>query len=236
MLASLLAVQWIGLDSFLGFIAISAVSALIWKLQAIQTARHIWAIEYLCDDLGAHVHGVAVSISGLMKLGVEWEVLTALQQHAAVSAQRGQLGAQEVVESVMAAIPYGHTSREELQLAVDKSLRQRANQGPSLGGFLNYMWNSDTQAEVDEEFASQMKRLQALQRVPRIPWETLLLKPSEIDFNERGLEALVELIEQFPQAELFHTPEAVGVQDPMHPPLKQRVLYLWHNRAAIENS
>ena len=139
MLASLLAVQWIGLDSFLGFIAISAVSALIWKLQAIQTARHIWAIEYLCDDLGAHVHGVAVSISGLMKLGVEWEVLTALQQHAAVSAQRGQLGAQEVVESVMAAIPYGHTSREELQLAVDKSLRQRANQGPSLGGFLNYM-------------------------------------------------------------------------------------------------
>ncbi len=234
--AGLYAVQIIGLNTYVGYIVLAAIAGVLWKLNAIQTARHIWAIEYLCDDLGAHVQGVAVSIAGLMKLGAEWEVLTAVQQQAAFSAHRGQLNALDVAEAIATAIPYGHASREELQAAVEKSLKQKAQRGATLGGFLKYMWHSDGQAEVDEEFDQQMLKLQTLRTIPRIPWESLLARPGEIEFTQDRLAALIELIEQFPQAALFHTPEAFGEKDPMHPPLKQRILYLWRNRAAIEQA
>ncbi len=232
--AGLYAVQWVGLNSYLSYIVLVAIATLIWKLNAMLTARHIWAIEYLCDDFGAHVHGVDVSITGLMKLGAEWEVMTAIHQQAAFSAHRGQLSAGEVAEAIAAAIPYGHATREELESAVEKSLKRKANQGATLGGFLRYMWQSDGEAEVDEEFEQQMRKLQALRTIPRIPWETLMEHPGEIKFNRERLQALVELIEQFPQAALFHTPEALGDNDPMHPPLKLRILYLWRNRAQID--
>lgn len=234
--AGLYAVQLIGLNTYVSYIVLVAIAGALWKLNALLTARHIWAIEYLCDDLGAHVHGVAVSITGLMKLGAEWEVLTAVQQQAAFSAHRGQLSALEVAEAIAAAIPYGHATREELEAAVEKSLKQKANRGATVGGFLQYIWRSDGEAEVDEEFELQMKKLNALRTIPRIPWETLLAHPSEIEFNQHRLAALIELIEQFPQAALFHTPEALGGNDPLHPPLKQRILYLWRNRAAIESA
>ncbi len=42
------------------------------------------------------------------------------------------------------------------------------------------------------------------------------------------------MIESNPQAVLFHTPEALGQSDGMHPPLALRILYLWHNRREIE--
>lgn len=234
--AGLYAVQMIGLDSFIGYIVLVAIAATLWKLNSIQTARHIWAIEYLCDDLGALVHGVAVSISGLMKLGAEWELITAVQQQAALSAAGGKLSAQDIAQAITTAIPYGHSSQAELEAAVEKTLRQKANQGPTIGGFLQYMWHSEGIAHSDEEFDLQMKKLQALRSIPRIPWESLLARKGVIDFNEHSAAALVELIEQFPQAALFHTPEALGEQDPAHPPLKQRILYLWRNRADIERN
>ena len=232
--AGLYAVQLIGLNTYVSYIVLVAIAGALWTLNSMLTARHIWAIEYLCDDLGAHVHGVAVSITGLMKLGAEWEVLTAVQQQAAFSAHRGQLGAVEVAEAIAAAIPYGHATRAELEAAVEKSLKQKANQGPSIGGFLHYMWHADDDADIDEEFEQQMKKLKALRTIPRIPWETLLAQPGVIEFDQARLAALIELIEQFPQAALFHTPEALGNNDPMHPPLKLRILYLWRNRTAID--
>ncbi|MCC7335983.1 MAG: M48 family metalloprotease [Pirellulaceae bacterium] len=232
--AGLYAVQLIGLNTYVSYIVLVAIAGALWTLNSMLTARHIWAIEYLCDDLGAHVHGVTVSIAGLMKLGAEWEVLTAVQQQAAFSAHRGQLSAVEVAEAIAAAIPYGHATRAELEAAVEKSLKQKANQGPSIGGFLHYMWHGDDDADVDEEFEQQMKKLKALQNIPRIPWETLLAQPGVIEFDQARLAALIELIEQFPQAALFHTPEALGANDPMHPPLKLRILYLWRNRSAID--
>ncbi len=233
-LAGIYAIQLFGLDSFVSTLVLFSAASVVWTINQLLTSRHIQSIEFLCDDLGAHVNGVAVSISGLMKLGAEWELLTAIQQQAAFSSQRGNLTAQELSEAIAAAVPYGHASREEIEAAVQKSLKLKAAQGPSLGGFLHYMWNSDVDATVDEEFDQQMKKLEKLQSIPRIPWEKLLANPQVIQFDERSVEALVELIEQFPLAVLFRTPEAVGETDPTHPPLKQRILYLWRNRTAIE--
>ncbi len=234
-LAGVYTVQRFGISSFFSTIVLFSAATVVWTINSLLTSRHILSIEYLCDDLGAQVHGVAVSISGLMKLGAEWEVLTAIQQQAAFSANRGNLNAQEVSEAIATAVPYGHATREEIEVAVQNSLKRKATQGPSLAGFLHYMWNSDVEASMDEEFEQQMKKLGKLQSIPRIPWEKLLASPGEIKFNDRSLAALMELIEQFPQAELFHTPEALGATDLSHPPLKQRILYLWRNRTAIEN-
>lgn len=38
------------------------------------------AIEYLCDDFGAQMHGIHVFINGLLKLGADSEIQAAIQQ------------------------------------------------------------------------------------------------------------------------------------------------------------
>jgi Zn-dependent protease with chaperone function len=234
--AGLYVAQLLGAEGAFTIMALIACSQGLWWLAAIPHAMHAMAIEYLCDDLGAQVHGVATSVSGLMKLGAEAEILTAVQQQAVFSANRGNLNAREIVEAIEAAIPYGHASTAELQAAVEKQLKRKSQQGASLGGFLHYMWNSDVEAEATAVFERETQKLKALQRIPRLDWESLLDDPRQLQFSDRALEKLVALIESQPDGALFHTAEALGESDGMHPPLKQRILYLWYNRQEIERA
>jgi len=57
-----------------------------------------------------------------------------------------------------------------------------------------------------------------------------------LQFAERSLSRLVKMIETHPDGVLFHTAEALGETDGMHPPLKHRILYLWYNRKEIEQA
>ncbi len=229
----MLVAQSLGMEGFFSMIALLVCSQAFWWVAAWQRARHSMAIEFLCDDLGAQVNGISTSVAGLMKLGAEMEVLTAIQQQAILSSSQGKLDAHEVVEAIFAAIPYGHATPEEIQKAVAKQIEKRSQQGATIGGFLRYMWQSDVDAEAGAELEKTMRKLKALQRVPRLDWEALLDDTNEIRFSERNLPALVAMIESQPEAELFHTPEALGETDGQHPPLKLRVLYLWHNRHEI---
>ena len=106
------------------------------------------AIEYLCDDLGAQVHGVHVSINGLLKLGADSEMQAAIQQQELLSRRHGNLNARDVIEAIEAAIPYGHTSKETLERAVEESLKRRSQsrRNLSLKGFLEYAWQGDAAA------------------------------------------------------------------------------------------
>ena len=235
-MAGLFIAQLLGAEGAFTIFALLVCSSGLWWLAAIPFARHAMAIEYLCDDLGAQVHGVATSISGLMKLGAETEVRTAVQQQAVFSANRGNLNAREIVEAIESAIPYGHATSDELQAAVEKQLKRKSQQGATVGGFLNHMWNSDVDAERTEEFEKETRKLKALQRIPRLDWESLLDNPQQLQFSERSLARLVEMIETHPDGVLFHTAEALGETDGMHPPLKHRILYLWYNRKEIEQA
>ena len=47
------------------------------------------AIEFLCDDFGAQVGGVSVSIHGLLKVGLSAEVECAVMQQAILSKVAG---------------------------------------------------------------------------------------------------------------------------------------------------
>ena len=235
-LAGLYIAQLLGAEGAFTIAALILCSQGLWWLAAIPHARHAMAIEYLCDDLGAQVHGVATSVSGLMKLGAEAEILTAVQQQAVFSANRGKLNAREIVEAIEAAIPYGHASTDELQAAVEKQLKRKSQEGATLGGFLHYMWNSDVDAEATEELEKETRKLKALQMIPRLDWESLLDDPRRLEFSERSLAKLIDLIESRPEGALFHTAEALGETDGMHPPLRQRILYLWYNRKEIEQA
>ena len=72
--------------------------------------------------------------------------------------------------------------------------------------------------------------------IPRLDWESLLDNPPQLQFSERSLAKLVDMSETQPDGVLFHTAEALGETDGMHPPLKHRILYLWYNRKEIEQA
>ena len=99
-------------------------------------------------------------------------------------------------------------------------------------GFLRYMWNSESDADAAEELEQTAKQIAKLQTLPRLDWERLLNNPSQIQFTEQGMRQLIELIEAEPDKLLFRVPEEPGA---VHPPLRTRILYLWHNRKEIES-
>lgn len=235
-LVGILTVQWFGMESWLGYVLLLACSYGFWFISNLPYSTHGRAIEYLCDDVGAQVNGVAVSINGLLKISAEMEVLTAIQFQAIRSSKNTNLNAHEVIEAIEAAIPYGHTTREDLEKAVQKSIDQRQRTGATFGGFLREMWQGDVDAEVDEELQEESQKFDRLQSIPRLPWEQLLPDPQRIELQGASLERLIEMIEREPTAELFRLPEALGDTTDVHPPIKMRILYLWRNRHEIEKN
>jgi Zn-dependent protease with chaperone function len=231
-LAGLLVAQWIGLSSLFGIVALSICGSACWYVSGKLYAGNIEAIEYLCDDFGAHVHGVVTSINGLLKIGADSELQLAIHQQELLTRRHKNLSARDVVEAIAAAIPYGHTSREDLDRAVTESLKRRSleRQQVSIKGFLEYAWQGDDEDELETE----MKKVRALQAAPRIDWESLLDRPGVIALNERRIEELVALLVAHPEQLLFRLPEEAGRTDDVHPPLRMRILYLWNNRREIE--
>ncbi len=165
------------------------------------------AIEYLCDDFGAQMHGIHVFINGLLKLGADSEIQAAIQQQELLSRKRGNLNARDVIEAIEAAIPYGHTSKETLERAVEESLKRRSQHWRKLSvkGFLEYAWQGDDDT-ADEEAA---KKLRMLQTIPRLDWETQLDRSPQTELNERRIEQLVNLI---PIRSCFACPMKSGIR------------------------
>lgn len=232
-LCGVLVVQRIGMDGWGGYMLLSFVTGVAWWLSSLPYQYNAQAIEYLCDDFGAQVGGVSVSIHGLLKVGLSLEVECAVMQQAILSKVAGNFNPSDLIDAINASIPYGHATREEIEERVNRELRQRAaSQSKSLMGLLRYMWNSDVDAEAAEELEAEARKLAKLQSLPRLDWELLLQNPTVVQFNEEGLRRLIELIENYPSKLLFRVPE-----DPSdaHPPLRTRILYLWHNRKEIES-
>ncbi|HUP81801.1 MAG TPA: hypothetical protein VM260_24840, partial [Pirellula sp.] len=145
----------------------------------------------------------------------------------------GNFNPSELIETITSSIPYGHASREEIEERVKRELNNRAvGQSKSIGGLLRYMWNSDVDADAAEQLEEEARKLQQLQSEPRLDWERLLPNPTQIQFNEEGMRQLIAMIESRPDELLFRVPEAPG---DVHPPLRMRILYLWHNRIEIES-
>ena len=231
-LLAMLTVQLFGMDGYLGYLLLMFVAGIAWWLSSLPYARNATAIEFLCDDFGAQVGGVFASIQGLLKLGLSSEVECVVMQQAILSKVAGNLNPTELIETIFGAIPYGHATREEIEDRVNRELKKRESEkSKSLMGLLRYMWNSDTDADAADVLVEEAKKLAKLQTMPRLDWERLLANPTHIQFNEQGMRQLIELIEAQPEQLLFRVPEEPGA---VHPPLRTRILYLWHNRVEIE--
>jgi len=234
-LASLWVIQISRLDGIAAFIIISLVPGMIWWISGLPYAYNATAIEYLCDDLGAHVNGIIPSVNGLMKMGAEAELQMIVMQQATMSKVAGNLNASELIETIFSSMPYGAASKEEIETKVNAEIKRRAeNRDITAGGFLDYVWNSEQEAATEEMLAEQVKEIQRLQSQPRLDWEALLMDASNIDFDEESLPMLIAMIDRDPTYPLFRIPESQD--DGVHPPIKSRILYLWHNRAEIEST
>ncbi len=228
--------QWVGFTDGLSIIAAMVVGGLFGKLSSALWSQYGPTIEYLCDDLGAQVHGVHWSINGLLKLGVDGETQVHIYREAILSRKAGQLSPREVVESIEKATPYGDVSREELEKRVQAAMKEQGSKSKELSvvGFLDYMWNSEKNEDIDEQLEEQAKTYAALDSVPRLDWESTLSDPSVVRYDEHDVHRLIEKIEAEPDKVLFRLPQEVGVTEDVHPPLKDRILYLWHNRHEID--
>lgn len=234
-LTGIVVAQQIGLTIVPTLLAMSGVAWAFGWLLGWPLLRHGKAIEYLCDALGAQVFGVATSIQGLLKLGLDSETRYAIQRQALFSSPSGdRLNAAEILAAVEAAFPYGSYSHEELQAMVDKEVaaRNKARHGLSLSGLVQFAWRSD---DEDQEEALQEMRLQSqkLDALPRLNWEAIVGNPDKTALDDEQLEQLVELIDAFPNQMLFRLPEEIGEGDGVHPPLRRRIQFLWQNRAEI---
>ena len=231
-LLGILAIQRIGLDGYLGYLLLTGVASVAWMLSSLPYSRNATAIEFLCDDFGAQVGGVIPSIQGLLKLGLASEVECVVMQQAILSKVAGNFNPSELIDAITASIPYGHATRQEIADKVDRELRNRAaNNAMSIGGLLRYMWNSDNDSDAAEELQENARKLKKLQSESRLNWEELLPNPNQIQFNEERMRQLISMIESRPNELLFRLAES---PDDVHPPLRTRILYLWHNRSEIE--
>ncbi|HWA99143.1 MAG TPA: M48 family metalloprotease [Pirellulales bacterium] len=232
--AGVLVAQWLGMSDALSMLALSISGSACWYVTGWLHARNIQAIEFLCDDFGAQVHGVVVSINGLLKIGADSELQIAIHQQELLNRKYSNLSAHDIVEAIESATPYGHTSRAELEQAVNDSLKQRSRdrQKLSLGAFLKFAWQGDGDDEVQQE----MRKVQALRSLPRIDWEALLARDGRVALDEAKIEELVAMLEANPNHLLFHLPEEIGLGGGTHPALRQRILYLWNNREQLPNS
>lgn len=181
---------------------------------------------------------MAASINGLMKLGADAELQCVVMQQAMQSGTHDKLSPAEILQAVQAAIPYGHVSRDELEQAVERSLKNQAKQSQqaSLAGFAKYLWSNDLDEEAKEEFQDELQKIARIQSAPRLNWESLLSDPARLHLTEPQIEQLVDMIESQPSHLLFHIPDEAGSTDGVHPPLKLRILYLWKNRREIETA
>ena len=236
-LVGLMVAQVFGMESAIGMVALMFIGGLFWLFARILSARHATVIEFLCDDFGAHVHGVAVSINGLMKLGAEAELHTAVIHQALLNKNASKLDARELLEAVQQAIPYGNASPDELLDAVELAIRKRVeDRRVTIGGFISYLWNMESTADENDAMEDEVKKMEKLQALNRLRWESLLPNPRDIAFDESTLPRLIELIEQTPDASLFRIQESTAENPQIHPPLKARILYLWYNREQIQRA
>jgi len=231
-LAGLLVTQWIGLSDIIGMLALTGCGAASWYVAGKLYAGNAEAIEYLCDDFGAHVHGVAVSINGLLKIGVDSEIQLAVHQQELLARRHKNLTARDIIEAIEAAVPYGHSTKAELEAAVEQSLKRQSEKRRKLTpmGFFEYAWLGD---DDEGELEAEMLKVKRLQKLPRLDWEQLLDEPGRIELDDDQIEELVEMLESYPEYVLFRLPEEVGGGDGVHPPIRNRILYLWKNRREI---
>ncbi len=228
-----LAIQRFALDGLPAYLLLLGATTAAWTLSTLPYNRNATAIEYLCDDFGAQVGGIFPSIQGLLKMGLAAELECLVIQSVVLSNVASDLNPTELIDAIAASIPYGYVTRDEIEQKVKREVSTRAaSQTKSIRGLLRYMWYGDEDAANVEELAEEARKIKKLQSMPRLNWEQVLQNPNQVQFTENSMRQLIELIESHPSELLFRIPDS---SDDVHPPLRNRILYIWRNRNEIES-
>ncbi|WP_235034343.1 M48 family metallopeptidase [Roseiconus lacunae] len=229
----LFAVQVIRLDGLLGFIVLSAICSVFWMIMNHRRYKYGMTTEFLCDDFGAQVNGVEYSISGLLKIGLDAEIRTLVYLEVlGRNLDQPDLSPKEIASSIESAVPFGYEDESDLYESVGREIQAKRQQNSrlSIRGFFRYVWESD---DLDDEEALREtleRQAREINQIERVEWESVLDDPSEIRLSTRQAEELVMMIEQNPGKSLFRVPRSAAYSDGIHPPIEQRILYLWKNR------
>ncbi|MCC9601400.1 M48 family metalloprotease [Stieleria sp. JC731] len=232
-LVGLFAVQEIRLTGLLGFIVLSAICSFFWMINNIRHSKYGRTIEYLCDDFGAQVNGIEPSVSSLLKIGLDAEIRGLVYLEVlGRNLEQPDLSPKDIATAIEAAVPFGFQTEADFYESVAKEVqaKRRSNRQLSLKGFFKYVWESDT-LDDEEDVRDQLEQMaKYVNQLQRIEWEEILDDPNEIRLSPSQIDQLAEMILQAPGKVLFRVPELHGEGDSIHPPIEDRILYLWKNR------
>lgn len=224
---------WLGVFG-LGMLSTAVVSA----LQA-QSASISHTIEHLCDDHGAQAASVPAAVNALLKLGAEsegWERVTRFCLE--MGKQRKDLDPADVMQQYEESIPFGSLDREEADRVLAASVRevQRKNSTVSLRGLYEYLSEPDsTDDDHEEELAQQRAIWKRLDAANVIDWSRPLRETDATELTPRQIDQVVAALEANPKAILNRTSDEIAPSD-SHPTPRDRLLFLWKNRTAIEKA
>jgi Zn-dependent protease with chaperone function len=228
-LLAIFVVQKTGLEDIFGFLLLAIISFYFWRVSGMGMLKHGQAIEFLCDDFGARVNGIESSISGLMKIGLDAEQRQHLElELLARTGKHEVLTQRDVLAAVEKSIPYGHVADDQLYESVQAELKAKAQtkQQTSIAGFFRYLWESD-EADDEDYMDELQRRAKHINQMQRLNWESVLGTSLDVRFSESQIERLVQMIDDNPQHVLFRL---LDQNDGVHPPLSDRIRYLWKNR------
>lgn len=221
--------SWVGVFG----LGLFAAGALAWlRVQSLASMR---VIEHLCDDHGARAAGVPQGVNALLKIAAESEITNRITRFCfEVGKKREDLDPVDLMQEYERLAPFGKLDAKEAERLLAQSVRevQQRNKTFSLSGLLEYL----NDEEVDEEAVDEMKALwRKLDDAHVIDWSKPLREGNATRLSATQIDQVVEALRSHPAALLSRTPEEV-LQESTHPPTRQRVLYLWENRPAIESA
>ncbi len=228
-LLAIFVVQKTGLEDIFGFLLLAIISFYFWRVSGMGMLKHGQAIEHLCDDFGARVNGIESSISGLIRIGLDAEQRQHLElELLARTGKHEVLTQRDVLAAVEKSIPYGHVADDQLYESVQAELKAKAQakRQTSISGFFRYLWESED-ADDEDHMDELQRRAKHINQMQRLDWESVLGTSRDVRLRESQIERLVQMIEDNPQHVLFRLLEQ---NDGVHPPLTDRIRYLWKNR------
>jgi Zn-dependent protease with chaperone function len=218
----------------LSLLAPCFVCGLMEWIGAHHRGQYAHTLEYLCDDAGAQVIGVPAAIGCEYKMGARAEAyLDALFVVLKKKAEGVPLSLKEVIAYLEEEIPFGEFDpaiiEEQLRTSISKVSKNRER--PSLVGFLHYLGIFES-LETKESFLNEIQDRKKLKSTPKL----LFSHTSSSHFSEEAAEKLVRTILESPNVPLFHLTNEESSENTSHPGVRERILYLWKNRAAIEHA
>ncbi len=240
-LIALFVLQWVGVRDGFGFMVVFGVCWLFFYLTSLSRLRLSQVVEYLCDECGCIAAGANASITDLVRASQESLAHFNLMMYVKQLSSEGKtVSEQDAIRVYEEALGYGPTDVERTRQRIHEAIRQRSesNGGLSLRGLIDFMWRDPTSDSPAAQARHELQQLhQALQKLPTVDWYSRSDWNGQSILHDDQIEDLVQTLIANPAHLLVPLMEEAQVGDALsHPSYRNRIIYLWQNRDAIEKN